>query len=64
MDYQVLLNNGQMITLGEATFNVVDFTTMLNEQTTTFVALGGAIVNKHTIMSIVPVSAMQQEQSK
>ena len=59
MNYQVQLNNGQVIDLERAQFDAAAFTTTLNDQRTVFVNIGGAIINKHIISSIVPVSSTQ-----
>lgn len=37
------------------------FTSVLNDQKNSFVNIGGAIINKHIILSIVPVDAELQE---
>lgn len=54
MNYNVQLNNGQVIGLQGVDFNVEEFTATLNSQTIVFVNLGGVIVNKHLISAIVP----------
>lgn len=56
MNYQVQLNNGQVIDLKNAEIEPVEFTANLNEQKITFVNLGGAVINKHLIASVIPVS--------
>lgn len=56
MNYNVQLNNGQIIELTGAELNVEEFTITLNSQTIVFVNLGGAIVNKHLIQAIVPAT--------
>lgn len=61
MNYMVTLNNGTQIELIEATINIIEFTANLNNPATTFVAVGGSIINKHTIMSIAPSSTIQPE---
>lgn len=61
MDYQVQLNNGQAINLQNAEFDVAAFTATLNDQKINFVNIGGAIINKHIIISVLPVSATQTE---
>ena len=61
MNYQVQLNNGQIINLTNAEFDANTFTNALNDQKTNFVNVGGAIVNKHIILSIVPVAAETKE---
>lgn len=61
MDYQVLLNNNQKIDLKNAEFDAVTFTETLNDQRINFVNFGGAIINKHTILSVVPAGAIQTE---
>lgn len=61
MDYQVLLNNGQAINLQNAEFDIATFTATLNDQKINFVNIGGAIINKHIIISVLPVTATQTE---
>lgn len=61
MDYQVQLNNGQAINLQNAEFDVAAFTATLNDQKINFVNIGGAIINKHIIVSVLPVEATQTE---
>ncbi|MEY2355909.1 hypothetical protein [Lysinibacillus capsici] len=56
MDYQVLLNNGQVINLKNAEFDTIAFTATLNDQKINFVNIGGYILNKHIIVSVVPVT--------
>ncbi len=56
MDYQVLLNNGQVISLKNAEFDTIAFTATLNDQKINFVNIGGYILNKHIIVSVVPVT--------
>ena len=60
MDYNVQLNNGNIIELKGAAFDVEAFTATLNSQQTIFVNMGGAIVNKHLIQAILPVPATEQ----
>ncbi|MDC6268001.1 hypothetical protein [Lysinibacillus fusiformis] len=61
MNYQVQLNNGQAINLTNAEFDVAAFTATLNDQKINFVNIGGAIINKHIIISVLPVEATQAE---
>jgi len=61
MNYQVQLNNGQAINLTNAEFDVAAFTATLNDQKINFVNIGGAIINKHIIISVLPVSATETE---
>ncbi len=61
MNYQVQLNNGQAINLENAEFDASAFTTTLNDQKINFVNIGGAIINKHIIISVLPISATQTE---
>jgi len=61
MNYQVQLNNGQAINLTNAEFDVAAFTATLNDQKINFVNIGGAIINKHIIVSVLPVSATETE---
>ncbi|WP_042470685.1 hypothetical protein [Bacillus ndiopicus] len=61
MDYQVQLNNGQAINLTNAEFDVAAFTAMLNDQKINFVNIGGAIINKHIIISVLPVAVIETQ---
>lgn len=61
MDYQVQLNNGHAINLTNAEFDVAAFTATLNDQKINFVNIGGAIINKHIIISVLPALATQIE---
>ncbi|MEB2279641.1 hypothetical protein LAV73_06450 [Lysinibacillus xylanilyticus] len=61
MDYQVQLNNGQTINLTNAEFDTDKFTATLNDQKINFVNIGGAIINKHIIISVLPTAAIQTE---
>lgn len=61
MDYQVQLNNGQAINLTNAEFDTSAFTATLNDQKINFVNIGGAIINKHIIVSVLPAEATQTE---
>lgn len=62
MNYNVQLNNGQVIELKDADIDVVGFTATLNSQQTNFVKIGEAIVNKHIIQAIFPVATEQVNQ--
>ncbi|EON70675.1 hypothetical protein [Lysinibacillus sphaericus] len=62
MDYQGKLNDGQVINMAGAEINVTELTTSLNDQRLSFVNFGGAIENKHLIMSIVPTKNIQRKQ--
>lgn len=55
MNYQVQLNNNQVINLKNAEFDTGVFTATLNDQKINFVNIGGAIINKHIIISVLPV---------
>ncbi|OEC02104.1 hypothetical protein GY31_09360 [Lysinibacillus sphaericus] len=61
MDYQVQLNNGKAINLTNAEFDAAVFTATLNDQKVNFVNIGGAIINKHVIVGVLPVTAIQPE---
>ncbi|MEB2279656.1 hypothetical protein LAV73_06530 [Lysinibacillus xylanilyticus] len=61
MDYQVQLNNGQTINLTNAEFDAVAFTATLNEQKINFVNIGGAIINKHIIISVLPATKTETQ---
>lgn len=61
MYYQVQLNNGQAINLKNAEFDATAFTATLNEQKINFVNIGGAIINKHIIVSVIPVESAETQ---
>ena len=61
MNYQVQLNNGQIIDLKNAEIEAAEFTATLNEQKITFVNLGGAVINKHLIASVIPINQTETE---
>ncbi|MFJ7951273.1 hypothetical protein ACIQZG_07070 [Lysinibacillus sp. NPDC096418] len=61
MDYQVQLNNGQAINLKKAEFDATAFTETLNDQKINFVNIGGAIINKHIIVSVLPTTAIAEQ---
>lgn len=61
MNYQVLLNDNQKIDLINAEFDATSFKATLNDQKINFVNIGGAIINKHIIISVLPISAIQTE---
>ncbi|QGG51617.1 hypothetical protein [Lysinibacillus pakistanensis] len=64
MDYQVQLNNGKAINLKNAEFDTTVFTQTLNDQKINFVNMGGAIINKHIIVSVLPVDSIQSEKQE
>lgn len=55
MNYQVILNNGQTITLTNAEFNAEALTQTLNSREITFVNIGNSVVNKNLIGTITPI---------
>lgn len=57
MEYQVQLNNGQTIHLKGASVDTMIFTANLNDPKVSFVNIGDAVINKHTIISVIPVVA-------
>lgn len=61
MDYQVLLSNNRKIDLQNAEFDAKAFTETLNDQRINFVNFGGAIINKNTILSVLPMTVTQTE---
>lgn len=61
MNYQVQLNNGQSLNLTNAEFDATSFTAILNDQKVNFVNIGGAIINKHVIVGVLPAAAIQPE---
>ncbi|BDH62102.1 hypothetical protein MTP04_22320 [Lysinibacillus sp. PLM2] len=64
MDYQVQLNNGQVLNLtGVTGFNAETFTKALNDRAINFVNFGNAIINKNIINSITPVVEKTEEQA-
>jgi hypothetical protein len=61
MDYQIQLDNGQAINLKNAEFNADAFTAKLNDQKINFLNIGGAIINKRIIISVLPTADAQTE---
>ncbi|MGG2111904.1 hypothetical protein ABFY60_15500 [Lysinibacillus pakistanensis] len=61
MNYQVQLNNNQVINLKNAEFDADVFTATLNDQKINFVNIGGAIINKHIIISVLPVDDAEMQ---
>ena len=61
MDYQVQLNNGKAINLKNAEFDATAFTQTLNDQKINFVNIGGAIINKHIIISVLPLDETETQ---
>jgi len=56
MEYQVTLHNGQgfMITVSDE--KAIDtLTVQLNDRNTSFVNLGGCVVHKNTVATILPI---------
>ena len=64
MDYQVQLNNGQAINLTNAEFDTSAFTATLNDQKINFVNIGGAIINKHIIVSVLRQKLHKQKRKQ
>lgn len=56
MKYQVTLHNGQgfQITVPSAE-TVEELTAQLNDRNTSFVNLGGCIVHKNTVATVLPI---------
>ncbi|RKJ60554.1 hypothetical protein D7X33_27660 [Butyricicoccus sp. 1XD8-22] len=64
MNYQVQLNNGQIINLtGVTNFNAAEFTKSLNDRAINFINFGNAIINKNIIIAITPVVEKTEEES-
>ena len=61
MDYQVQLNNNKAINLKNAEFDATAFTQTLNDSKINFVNIGGAIINKHIIISVLPVDETETQ---
>jgi len=59
MNYEVQLNSGHVFILTNAEFDAAAFAATLNEQQINFVNIGGAIINKHVIVSILPQTETQ-----
>jgi len=56
MEYQVTLHNGQGFNITvEGKETIEALTTQLNDRATSFVNLGGCIVQKNTVATILPV---------
>jgi len=56
MEYQVTLHNGQGFNIKVEKTETIDvLTTQLNDRNTSFVNLGGCIVHKNTVATILPI---------
>ena len=56
MEYQVTLHNGQGFNITVGDEKAIDaLTILLNDRGTTFVNLGGCVVHKNTVATILPV---------
>lgn len=52
----VYLNNGKMINIKDVDYNAANFTAYVNDSQTQVVPLGSTIMNKHSVMLVVPIS--------
>jgi len=55
MEYQVKLNSGDKFIVIDENFNVIEFTEKMNNQQILFVSIGGTSLNKHTVVSVIPM---------
>lgn len=56
MEYQVTLHNGQGFNITVASEGAIDaLTIQLNDRNTSFVNLGGCVVHKNTVATILPI---------
>ncbi len=56
MEYKVTLHNGQGFNITVGDVNVIEtITSNLNNRETAFVNLGGCIVHKNTVATILPI---------
>jgi len=54
MNYELLLNNGQVITFVNAEIDTEKLTQLLNNREVTFVNIGNSVLNKNLIGTIIP----------
>ena len=60
MEYQVTLHNGQGFNITVASENAIDsLTVQLNDRNTSFVNLGGCVVHKNTVATILPIKEQE-----
>lgn len=55
MEYQVKLNSGDKFNVVDENFNAIEFTERMNNQQILFVSIGGSTLNKHTVVSVIPI---------
>ena len=56
MEYQVTLHNGQGFNITVVDEKAIDtLTIQLNDRNTSFVNLGGCVVHKNTVATILPI---------
>jgi len=60
MQYQVTLHNGQGFNITVASEKTIDeLTIQLNDRNTSFVNLGGCVVHKNTVATILPIKEQE-----
>ena len=59
MKITIYLNNGKEIKVEDSKYNAETFASLLNEQTTMMIALGNAVINKHTITLVMPTEVIE-----
>jgi len=60
MEYQVTLHNGQGFNITVASETAIDaLTIQLNDRNTSFVNLGGCVVHKNTVATILPIKEQE-----
>lgn len=60
-DYQITLQNGVKTILYNADLDAEKFTEQLNDHTKPFINIGGMIIVKHLLASIMPVTVVPEE---
>ncbi|MGE7840775.1 hypothetical protein ACQKNX_08280 [Lysinibacillus sp. NPDC093712] len=63
MKYQVKLNSGDKFNVVDEYFNVIEFTERMNNQQILFVSIGGSSLNKHTVVSVIPMNLITNNES-
>lgn len=61
MKYELTLNTGHVIPLQIENFQAPEFVTTINDGRVTFVSVGGAVINKHSIVGILPVGGTPEQ---
>lgn len=55
MKYQIVLNNGSMITASFTDYDASNLSSKLNDNKVLFISIGDMVINKHILSYIVPM---------